>query len=139
MRHCLLSLQVQQLRSCVLSFYAGLPGYNSPGEAAMLELACIQPVVQPFPAAHQLAVHCLQIYTLLLGCGKELPLSVLHHVLAALANQPVQQTAQPAAPPTKQQVSTNTLLSWLLCSHWVGWVDLCFNTSTTHNAVPSCF
>jgi len=132
---------------------AGLPGYNSPGEAAMLELACVQPVVQPFPAAHQLAVYCLQIFTLLLGCGKELPLSVLHHVLAALANQPVQQTPQPAAPPTKQQVSTNSHLSWLLCSHLDGGVGcvqafathalaLCFNTYTTHDAVPSylyCF
>lgn len=81
---------------------AGLPGYNSPGEAAMFELPAVQAVVQPVPAAHSLALCCTQCFTLLLGCGKELPLQALHAVLAALALQQAQPAAAEA--PTKQQV-----------------------------------
>lgn len=83
-------------------FTAGLPGSDSPGEAAMFELSAVQAVVQPVPAAHSLALCCLQCFTLLLGCGKELPLQALQAVLAALALQPVQ--AASADPPTQLQV-----------------------------------
>lgn len=68
----------------------------------MFELSAVQAVVQPVPAAHSLALCCLQCFTLLLGCGKELPLQALQAVLAALALQPVQ--AASADPPTQLQV-----------------------------------
>jgi hypothetical protein len=68
----------------------------------MFELSAVQAVVQPVPAAHSLALCCLQCFTLLLGCGKELPLQALQAVLAALALQPVQ--AASADGPTQLQV-----------------------------------
>lgn len=79
----------------------------------MFELQAVQAVVQPVPAAHSLALCSLQCFTLLLGCGKELPLQALQAVLAALALQPAQPAA--AEPPHKQQVCT-----WILgnaCMH----------------------
>jgi hypothetical protein len=81
---------------------AGLPGFNSPGEAAMFELQAVQAAVAAVPAAHSLALCCLQSFTLLLGCGKELPLQLLQATLAALALQPVQPAAAEA--PNKAQV-----------------------------------
>lgn len=64
----------------------------------MFELPAVQAVVAPVPAAHALALCCLQCFTLLLGC-KELPLQQMAAVLAALALQPA-----PAEAPTTQQV-----------------------------------
>jgi hypothetical protein len=77
----------------------------------MFELQAVQAVVQPTPAAHSLALCCLQCFTLLLGCGKELPLQVLQAVLAALALQPAQPAA--AEPLHKQQVCAQAL--WYDC------------------------
>lgn len=89
--------------TCAGCACAGLPGYNAPGEPAMYELPAVQPVVQPTPAAHNLALCCLQSFQMLLSCRKELPPATLQAVLAALAVQPVPQQA-PAAP-SRQQVS----------------------------------
>jgi hypothetical protein len=50
-------------------------------------------VLDESPAATQLSLSCLQMFTLLLGCIRDLlPQGVLHHALAALAVQ-----AAPAA------------------------------------------
>lgn len=49
-------------------------------------------VVDALPAAHSLATACLQTFTLLLSCHKELPEALQLQVLAALA----QQQQQPA-------------------------------------------
>mgnify|MGYP001810360949 CR=1 FL=1 len=49
-------------------------------------------MVDALPAAHSLATACLQTFTLLLGCHKELPEALQLQVLAALA----QQQQQPA-------------------------------------------
>lgn len=69
----------------------------------MFELQAVQAAVSAVPAAHSLALCCLQCFTLLLGCSKELPLQLLQAVLAALALQPVQPAAAEA--PNKAQVS----------------------------------
>lgn len=67
----------------------------------MFELPAVQAVVAPVPAAHALALYCLQCFTLLLGCGRELPLQLMQAVLAALALQPAAAEA-----PTAMQVRT---------------------------------
>jgi hypothetical protein len=69
----------------------------------MFELPAVQAVVAPVPAAHALALHCLQCFTLLLGCGKELPMQLMQAVLTALALQPAAAEA-----PTAMQVCTAT-------------------------------
>jgi hypothetical protein len=51
-------------------------------------------VVDALPAAHSLAMACMQTFTLLLGCHKELPEPLQLQVLTALAQQQRQQ--QPA-------------------------------------------
>jgi hypothetical protein len=107
---------------------AGLPGFNSPGEAAMFELQAVQAAVAAAPAAHSLALCCLQCFTLLLGCSKELPLQQLQAVLSALALQPVQPAATQA--PNSGQVSK--CLSGLLAGTKQQWGRM-----SAMNSLPS--
>ncbi len=69
----------------------------------MFELPAVQAVVAPVPAAHALAMCCLQSFTLLLGCSKELPLQLMQAVVAALALQPAAAQA-----PSAEQVRRAT-------------------------------
>ncbi|WIA09029.1 hypothetical protein OEZ85_008443 [Tetradesmus obliquus] len=70
----------------------GLPGAASKIEDPLYELLPVNAVVDALPAAHSLATACLQTFTLLLSCHKELPEALQLQVLAALA----QQQQQPA-------------------------------------------
>jgi hypothetical protein len=61
-------------------------------------------VVDALPAAHSLATACLQTFTLLLGCHKELPEPLQLQVLAALAQQQQQRQQQQTAEQTNEEV-----------------------------------
>jgi hypothetical protein len=80
---------------------AGLPGASSKIEDPMYQLSPVGAVVDALPAAHSLAASCLQTFSLLLGCHKELPESLQLQVLAALAQQ---QRQQPPADQTNEEV-----------------------------------
>ncbi|KAF6266710.1 Fanconi anaemia protein FancD2 nuclease-domain-containing protein [Scenedesmus sp. NREL 46B-D3] len=73
----------------------GLPGATSKVEDPVYQLMAVGAVVDALPAAHSLAMACMQTFTLLLGCHKELPEPLQLQVLAALAQQQRQQQ-QPA-------------------------------------------
>lgn len=78
----------------------GLPGWNShTAEAILYGLSSTAQALEAVPAAHQLALACLQCSTLLVKCTKEWSAAKSRLVLAALASQPA------AAPEDTTQVS----------------------------------
>jgi hypothetical protein len=62
--------------------------------AGLGSLPAVLPAMDAAEAAHSLAMACLQVFTLLLGCSKELPTLVIAKVLAALAGQPATAAAE---------------------------------------------
>lgn len=66
---------------------AGLPGADSKVEEPLYSVDAVAGVMDAVPTAHSLAMACLQSFTLLVGCHKELPRPLLEQVLRAIAQQ----------------------------------------------------
>jgi hypothetical protein len=94
---------------------AGLPGASSKAEEPLYQLMSVAAVVDALPAAHSLAMACMQTFTLLLGCHKELPEPLQLQVLTALAQQ--QQRQQQSADQASEEVRSS-------CSHEDGYYDM---------------
>eukprot|EP00879_Flechtneria_rotunda_P023302 GHRR01024651.1.p1 GENE.GHRR01024651.1~~GHRR01024651.1.p1 ORF type:complete len:584 (+),score=288.07 GHRR01024651.1:674-2425(+) len=91
----------------------GLPGASNPSVTALFGTPAAQRVVEAVSSAHALAMACLQTFTLLLSCGKELPGPLIQAVLTSLAPQ------EQAAPAAHQQQQAQKVLvrTFTACRH----------------------
>jgi hypothetical protein len=100
LRHVISSCLYRAAAAAVAA--AGLPGASSKAEEPLYQLMSVAAVVDALPAAHSLAMACMQTFALLLGCHKELPETLQLQVLTALAQQ--QQRQQQSADQASEEV-----------------------------------
>lgn len=86
---------------------ADLPGWIPASiDASIYGYTSISQATEAMPAAMQLALSCMQCFTLLLKCNKELNSKQVRQVLAALAAEPATGKDTDTVPVSKPPAST---------------------------------